>query len=338
MAINFPINPNFNDTFTVLGITWRYDGTSWRVASNQSGNQVVGYVGVSSNNTSIGTSISTVNFLGVGNTFSLSGDRVDVTIRGEGVGIGSERADDSVVNWGDNNELKILHTTGGESAIRSDNVSIQNAAGTNIIQGIGNTASLLFNGSKKLETTSLGIKLTGGIEDSNGVYGPQNYYLQSTGTGVQWAAVSGGGGSGGGDGYFAKTTAGINTISNVGIGTTNPETPIQINNVYGVNTGVGTFTAVVGSAHTVDTFSPSTFKTAEYTLHIENDSNIQSQKVSVMHNTSTAYSAEYAVMYEPNLIVSVAATISNNNCELWLTPETAMTGLTTFRFTRETMI
>ena len=57
-----------------------------------------------------------------------------------------------------------------------------------------------------------------------------------------------------------------------------------------------------------------------------------------MHNTSTAYSAEYAVMYEPNLIVSVAATISNNNCELWLTPETAMTGLTTFRLTRETMI
>ena len=53
MAINFPINPNTNDTFTVLGITWRYDGTSWRVASNQSGNQVVGYVGVSSNNFAI---------------------------------------------------------------------------------------------------------------------------------------------------------------------------------------------------------------------------------------------------------------------------------------------
>jgi len=338
MAINFPINPNTNDTFTVLGITWRYDGTSWRVASNQSGNQVVGYVGVSSNNTSIGTSISTVNFLGVGNTFSLSGDRVDVTIRGEGVGIGSERADGTPVNWGDNNELKILHTTGGESAIRSDNVSIQNAAGTNIIQGIGNTASLLFGGSKKLETTTLGIKLTGGIEDSNGVYGPQNYYLQSTGTGVQWAAVSGGGGSGGGDGYFAKTTVGINTISNVGIGTTNPETPIQINNVYGVNTGVGTFTAVVGSAHTVDTFSPSTFKTAEYTLHIENDSNIQSQKLIAMHDVTTAYSVEYAVIYQPNLIVSVAATISNNNCEIWLTPESTMTGLTTFRFTRQTMI
>ena len=337
MAINFPINPNTNDTFTVLGITWRYDGTSWRVASNQSGNQVVGYVGVSSNNTSIGTSISTLNFLGIGNTFNLSGDRVDVAIRGTGAGIGSERADDDPVNWGDNNELKILHTTGGTSAIRSDNISIQNAAGTNIIQGIGNTASLLFGGSKKLETTNLGIKLIGGIEDSNGAYGPANYYLKSTGTGIEWSAVSGGGGSGG-DGYFAKTTAGINTISNVGIGTTNPETPLQINNVYGVNTGVGTFIAVVGSAHTVDTFSPSTFKTAEYTLHIENDSNIQSQKVSVMHNTSTAYSAEYAVMYEPNLIVSVAATISNNNCELWLTPETAMTGLTTFRFTRDTMI
>tara|TARA_B100000427_G_scaffold329217_1_gene344537 strand:- start:4140 stop:5153 length:1014 start_codon:yes stop_codon:yes gene_type:complete len=337
MAINFPINPNTNDTFTVLGITWRYDGTSWRVSSNQTGNQVVGYVGVSSNNTSIGTSISTLNFLGIGNTFALSGDRVDVSIRGEGAGIASVRPDNESINWGDNNELKILHTTGGQSVIRSDDISIQTAAGTNIIQGIGNTASLLFNGSKKLETTNLGVKIIGGIEDSNGLYGPQNYYLQSTGTGIQWAAVSSGGGSGS-DGYFAKTTVGINTVSNVGIGTTNPETPLQINNVYGVNTGVGTFIAVVGSAHTVDTFSPDTFKTAEYTLHIENDSNIQSQKVSVMHNTTTAYSAEYAVMYEPNLIVSVAATVSNNNCELWLTPETGMTGLTTFRFTRDTMI
>ena len=337
MAINFPINPNINDTFTVLGITWRYDGTSWRVASNQSGNQVVGYVGVSSNNTSIGTSISTLNFLGIGNTFALSGDRVDVSIRGEGAGIASVRPDNEAINWGDNNELKILYTTGGESAIRSDNVSIQTAAGTNIIQGIGNTASLLFGGSKKLETTTLGIKLTGGIEDSNGVYGPANYYLKSTGTGIEWSAVSGGGGSGG-DGYFAKTSVGINTISNVGIGTTNPITPLQINNVYGVNTGVGTFIAVVGSAHTVDTFSPSDFKTAEYTLHIENAGNIQSQKLIAMHDITTAYSVEYAVMYQPNLIVSVAATISNNNCEIWLTPEDTMTGLTTFRFTRQTMI
>ena len=336
MAINFPNSPNFNDTYTVLGITWRWNGVSWNVASNQTGNQVVGYVGVSSNNTSIGTSVSTLNFLGVGNTISVSGSRVDIDIRGTGVGIGSERADDDPVNWGDNNELKILHTTGGESAIRSDNVSIQNAAGTNIIQGIGNTASLLFDGSKKLETTTLGIKLTGGIEDSNGVYGPANHYLKSTGTGIEWSAVSQGGS--GSDGYFAKTSVGINTISNVGIGTTNPETPLQINNVYGVNTGVGTFIAVVGSAHTVDTFSPDIFKTAEYTLHIENDSNIQSQKLIAMHDITTAYSVEYAVIYQPNLIVSVAATISNNNCEIWLTPEDTMTGLTTFRFTRQTMI
>ena len=57
-----------------------------------------------------------------------------------------------------------------------------------------------------------------------------------------------------------------------------------------------------------------------------------------MHDITTAYSVEYAVMYQPNLIVSVAATISNNNCEIWLTPEDTMTGLTTFRFTRQTMI
>jgi len=43
-------------------------------------------------------------------------------------------------------------------------------------------------------------------------------------------------------------------------------------------------------------------------------------------------------MSEPNLIVSVGATISAGVCKLQVTPETGISGLTTYRFTRETML
>jgi len=131
----------------------------------------------------------------------------------------------------------------------------------------------------------------------------------------------------------------IANSSGVGIGTTNPKTPLQVER-YGVKTGLGTFNASAGIATDIDTFTISTtdFKTAEYTLHFIHSSNIQAQKVLVMQNGTTAYSQEYGVMSEPNLIVSVGATISSGVCKLQVTPETGISGLTTYRFTRETVL
>ena len=31
MAINFPSNPSVNDTHTANDITWKWDGTTWKV-------------------------------------------------------------------------------------------------------------------------------------------------------------------------------------------------------------------------------------------------------------------------------------------------------------------
>ena len=36
MAINFPDNPNVNDTHTASGCTWKWDGTSWSIYSSVS--------------------------------------------------------------------------------------------------------------------------------------------------------------------------------------------------------------------------------------------------------------------------------------------------------------
>ena len=126
---------------------------------------------------------------------------------------------------------------------------------------------------------------------------------------------------------------------NLGVANTNPVAPLQVE-TYTVKTGLGTFIASVGVSTTIDSFSVSStnFKTAEYTIHVGFGSYIQSQKVLVMQDQSSAYSEEYGVMYNNSLIVSVGATISGENCIIQATPKTGITGLTTFRFVREGLL
>ena len=137
----------------------------------------------------------------------------------------------------------------------------------------------------------------------------------------------------------SSTLTYIPSSGNLGIGTTNPKTPLQVE-TYGIKTGVGTFTASVGVSTTLDSFSVSStdFKVAEYTVHIGFGSYIQAQKVLVTQDRTTAYSEEYGVMYNNSLIVSIGATISGGNCILQATPQTGISGLTTYRFARNTLL
>jgi hypothetical protein len=137
----------------------------------------------------------------------------------------------------------------------------------------------------------------------------------------------------------SSTLTYIPSSGNLGIGTTNPRTLLQVE-TYGIKTGVGTFTASVGVSTTIDSFSVSStdFKTAEYTVHISFGSSIQAQKVLVTQDQTTAYSQEYGVMYNNLPIVSIGATISGGNCILQATPQTGVSGLTTYRFARNTLL
>jgi len=141
-------------------------------------------------------------------------------------------------------------------------------------------------------------------------------------------------------GKFIDNAAGIHTTSAVGIKTDLPKSDLQVAR-YGVSSGIGTFIAVVSTEQIVDQFNVSTsnFRTAEYTLHIQHANGIQAQKVLVMQDEITAYSNEFAIMYTTsNPLVSVSSTISSGVCQLRITPQTGVTGITTYRFSRETLL
>jgi hypothetical protein len=102
----------------------------------------------------------------------------------------------------------------------------------------------------------------------------------------------------------------------------------------------GSWTASAGAAQTIDTITGvanNAIKTAEYTIHIENGSNMQAQKVLVMQDGTTAFSQEYAIMHKSGLLVSMSTTISGGNLLLQATPETGVSGTTTYKVTRQTM-
>ena len=58
-----------------------------------------------------------------------------------------------------------------------------------------------------------------------------------------------------------------------------------------------------------------------------------------MQDGSNAYSNEFAIMYSStDALVSFASTVSGGVCKLQATPLTGTTGITTYRFSRGTLL
>ena len=116
-------------------------------------------------------------------------------------------------------------------------------------------------------------------------------------------------------------------------------------NLTGVNANVGittnlsgTFTASAGSPSTINTFGyGSGDLVVEYTIYIKNGSDFQSQKLLAMRDGTTIHSTQFAVMYSSSLLVQCDATISSGNILLRATPETGVSGSTTYKVKREVM-
>ena len=100
------------------------------------------------------------------------------------------------------------------------------------------------------------------------------------------------------------------------------------------SSGTHTFTASAGSAVAADTTAVGSCNAIEYTIFISNGSNIQSQKVLIMDNGTTAYSQEFAMMANPNMIATFSADVNSGNVRLRATPETGISGSTTIKFSK----
>ena len=140
-----------------------------------------------------------------------------------------------------------------------------------------------------------------------GSYGTAGQVLTSNGSGSAstWTTVSGGGGG-----------------TDVGI-TTNLS---------------GSFTASAGTPATINTFAyHDNDKVVEYTVYIKNGSDFQSQKLLAMRDGTTIHSTQFAVMFSSSLLVQCDATISSGNILLRATPETGVSGSTTYKIKREVM-
>ena len=107
-------------------------------------------------------------------------------------------------------------------------------------------------------------------------------------------------------------------------GTPGPAGPPGSGGGSGGTTGSGSWTAGTGTAENIDSIAVSNV-TAEYLLYFYDSGSVarQSQKVVLMNDGSTAYSQEYGVVFDKDLIVNVGVTMSGGNMILQATPDGA---------------
>ena len=101
----------------------------------------------------------------------------------------------------------------------------------------------------------------------------------------------------------------------------------------GGTAGSGSWTAANNTTQTLDVVANTNLVT-EYILYFDHSTGKQSQKILVMHDGSTAYSQEFAIVYTNNLLVSISANYSGNTVSLTALPESGITGSITYKFLR----
>ena len=117
----------------------------------------------------------------------------------------------------------------------------------------------------------------------------------------------------------------------------------QEGSYYSPNVGIttnisGSFTASAGSPSTINTYGYGSGDiVVEYTVFIKNGSDFQTQKLLAMRDGTTIHSTQFAVMFSSSLLVQLDATISSGNILLRATPETGVSGSTTYKVKREVM-
>ena len=266
---------------------------------------------ISGGSVTVGVSTSQFNVDKL-NVSGISTFNTDVEFKGSGANILFDASQDQL-EFSDSATL----TFGNHTGTGDYNISYVNGADFTILGMNGGSGDLVLGtfASGTTTKTLVSKRSNNALE----LYFANNKKLETTNTGVTvtgtvTATAFAGDGS---------NLTGISGGTNVGI-TTNLS---------------GSFTASAGTAATINTLTGYSANdlVVEYTIYIKNGSDFQTQKLLAMRDGTTIHSTQFAVMFSSSLLVQCDATISSGNILLRATPETGVSGSTTYKIKREVM-
>ena len=232
MAINFPSTAgqptNGSYTYTVAGITYSWDGSSWQSAG--AGASATDLTKFSVTTNSAGTpALSYNNNTGV---FSYTPPLPESDTLATVTGRGASTTDQVTLSGGIQTTGVTFTTSGngklscnGDIGANCDMFYVNNQNNTITLFRASNTSGCILSdtsGNFRVETLTTGARITGALTAGGLTYptsnGSNGDVLTSDGTGnVTWQAPTGGGG-GGGSGLTSRTTASVTqSIANNGV-------------------------------------------------------------------------------------------------------------------------
>ena len=121
----------------------------------------------------------------------------------------------------------------------------------------------------------------------------------------------------------------------LGIQDTSPPQKLHIDEVAGFDVGTGTSSST--SVFTLNSFSATVFRSAEYTVQVTNstDSDYHTLKISLFHDGSTVYLTQYASIFDNGAQAAFDADIRSGSVRLLATPASSDT--MAFKFIRTTI-
>ena len=371
MAINFPNTPNLNDTHSANNLTWKWDGTTWKVGVTTINAATI--PGISTTGTSNFYNLEVDNNISVGSSITSSqgfyGDGSNLT------GISAFSGNIGITTFEDPNdstkqlkvdpvlqEIKFLQNNqSGYIQGNSGSLSFTVPATKSIVV---NSDAAIFGGSNygdvQLNNGNNGITKVGNsiiLNGSSGIITASSF----SGSGANLVSIPAGNLVGSlpaldGSNLTGIAVTGVTTtfleltdtpsafISNKWVKVNSTATALELTDApsgggggggsgQGGTAGSGSWTAANNTTQTLDVVSNTNLVT-EYILYFDHSTGKQAQKILVMHDGSTAYSQEFAIVYTNNLLVSISANYSGNTVSLTALPESGITGSITYKFLR----
>ena len=292
-----------------------------------------------------------------------SGDTLDLTgsnIKGVGIITATNLSGNIIAGAGTSNIVSGILT-----AVAADiddfvdvgsNIQLGNAGviTATTFKGDGDFVELDVDGHTNLDNVSVaGIVTTaGGLNVSSGTLDVATQIRKSSGTLDYLAATHTFSNAAGSTEYFRFASSGQLGIGGANYGTSGQVltsggsgaaaswTTISGGTDVGITTSLsGTFNASAGTPATINTLTGYSANdlVVEYTIYVKNGSDFQTQKLLAMRDGTTIHSTQFAVMFSSSLLVQCDATISSGNILLRATPETGVSGSTTYKIKREVM-